>query len=64
MTDARKEPQWQERLVPGDIVNVARKGRFELATFIRRKEDGSVIWHKYHESGLIGCSRSEMVSLP
>ncbi len=48
----------------GETVNVARNGRFELATFIRRNEDGTIIWHKYHETGLIGCSKAEMVSVP
>ena len=59
-----KYPQWQRRLVPGETINIARKGRFELATFIRRNESGSIIWHKMDETGLIGCSHSEMVSKP
>ena len=48
----------------GDVVNVARPGRFEPAVFIRRNEASTIVWHKYLETGLIGCSKAEMVSVP
>ncbi len=48
----------------GETINVARHGRFEPATFIRRNEEATIVWHKYHASGLIGCSKAEMVSAP